>query len=37
MKQIRYVLDLTTPCNNLLERKVNEDKEQYLYLLTKNE
>lgn len=39
-KQIQYILDLTKPYNNLLERKVNEDKEQYLWdndLLTKNE
>ncbi|WP_083571660.1 RHS repeat-associated core domain-containing protein, partial [Enterococcus moraviensis] len=40
LKQIQYILDLTKPYNNLLERKVNEDKEQYLWdndLLAKNE
>lgn len=31
LKQIQYVLDLTKPYNNLLERKVNEDIEHYLW------
>ncbi|MHC5217581.1 DUF6531 domain-containing protein [Enterococcus sp. LJL128] len=31
LKQIQYVLDLTKPYNNLLERKVNEDTESYLW------
>lgn len=31
LKQIQYVLDLTKPYNNMLERQVNQEKERYLW------